>query len=164
MVVSPQRQRLIIVALLGLAFAAIVTASVFSAPTEPAAVVFTGSAADGGGDRTDQDGDATELLVNPVEGWLPAAGDGTACSERVGVDLIPGYAATLEINGIQIPIEEMNNDAGASLGQYTWGPEEDCPFGSVLRPTDNRVVACIYRHEEGPENCVLTEQPGGFDF
>lgn len=163
---------MIIIVLLGVAFAALVGAAVFSAPTEPSAVVFTGSAADGGGDRDGVAEGETELFVDPVEGWLPAAGDGTTCSERVGVDLIPGYAATLEINGVKIPEEEMNSytgpdepdDAGASIGEYTWGPEEDCPFGTLLRPTDNRLIACIYRHQEGPENCVPTERPGGFDF
>lgn len=158
--------------LVGVAFAALVSASIYSAPTAPSAAVLTGSAADGGGNRSNPSNGQTELSVNPVEGWLPAAGDGTTCSERVGVDLIPGYAATLEINGVQIPTEEMNSyvapdeaqDAGASIGEYTWGPEEDCPFGTLLRPTDNQLIACIYRHEEGPENCVPTQRPGGFDF
>lgn len=171
-VVSPTRQRVVIIALVAVAFGALFTASKFSAPTEPSAVVFTGSAADGGGTRDDAANGETPLSVSPVEGWLPASGDGVACSERVGIDLIPGYGATLEINGVSIAEEDMNNyvapgqalDAGASIGEFTWGPEEDCPFGTILRPTDNRVIACVYRFEEGPENCTSVERPGGFDF
>lgn len=170
--VSRTKQRIVILSLVVVAFGALVIASIFSAPTEPSAAVFTGSAADGGGARDDAANGTVELPVNPIEGWLPAAGDGTACSERVGVDLIPGYAATLEINGVKIPEEEMNSyfepgktrDAGASIGEYTWGPEEDCPFGTILRPTDNQVIACIYRFEEGPESCVPAQRPNGFNF
>lgn len=171
--VSPVRQRFVIVTMVAVAFVALVVAAKFSAPTEPGAAVLTGAAADGGGDRNDATNGAAVLQVSPVEGWLPEAGNGTACSERVGVDLIPGYAATLEINGVQIPAEEMNNyidekggsqDAGASIGEYTWGPEQDCPHGTILRPTQNKVIACIYRVEEGIESCQNTPRPDDFSF
>ncbi len=171
-VISPGRQRTVIVVMVGVAFGALILGAMFSAPTQPGAAVLRGTAADGGGDRGSVANGEVELPVNPVEGWLPAAGDGTACSERVGVDLIPGYAAILTINGLKIPLEEMNSyaapgqtrDAGATIGEFTWGPEEGCPFGTVLRPTNNQVIACIYRNEEGPENCNPIERPGGFDL
>lgn len=171
-VISQGRQRTVIVSLVVVAFGALIVGAKYSAPTDPSAAVFTGSAADGGGDRDSESLGQTELSINPIEGWFPAAGDGVACSERVGVDLVPGYAATLEINGVVIADEEMNSyvgpdgarDAGASIGEFTWGPEEDCPHGALLRPTDNRVTACIYRFEEGPESCNRIERPDGFDF
>lgn len=171
-ITSAGRQRTVIIGLVGIAVVALVVAAKFSAPTTPSAAVLTGTAADGGGDRSDQENGQSVLLVDPVEGWLPAAGDGTACSERVGIDLIPGYAATLQINGVDIADEDMNNyigpdgaqDAGASIGEFTWGPEEDCPHGELLRPTDNRVIACVYRVEEGRANCRTTARPDAFDF
>lgn len=124
------------------------------APTAPGqAVVATGPA----------------VAVDPVERFLPLSGQASACREAVGVDLAPGYAATLTINGISINPDEMNvrRDANGnviegltasrSLGQYTFGPEEDCPNGRVLRPTDNLLQACVYRVEEGPASCVIKE-------
>ncbi len=112
---------------------------------------------------------ATTAPIDPVEGFLPKGGEASACSEPVGVTLAPGYAATLTINGIQIPPDQMNVKldangqptkevtASRSLGQYTFGPEPNCPRGKVLRPTQNVVQACVYRIEDGPTNCVVAE-------
>jgi hypothetical protein len=82
----------------------------------------------------------------------------------VGVDLIPGYAASLIINGQTLAAEELNNveSAGRTLDQYTYGPEPDCPNGVLLRPQNNTVQACVYRIVDGPESCELT-QPFAFD-
>ena len=122
---------------------------------------------DGGDDDVD-DGAAADS-VSPIERFLPSSGQASACREPVGVDLVPGYAATLSINGIAIAPDEMNvildgdgsiSDevtASRSIGQYTFGPEEDCPNGRVLRPTDNVLRACVYRLEEGPSSCVVSE-------
>lgn len=112
---------------------------------------------------------ATTTPVDPVEGFLPKGGAGSACSEPVGVTLAPGYAATLTINGVQIPPDQMNVKldangqptkeitASRSLGQYTFGPEPNCPQGKVLRPTQNVLRACVYRIESGPTTCVVAE-------
>lgn len=106
--------------------------------------------------------------VNPIEGFLPRSGAGSACREPVGVDLIDGYGATLTINGVAIAPEQMNVvlaangeitreiTASRSLGQYTFGPEPDCPNGDVIRATDNVLEACVYRLDEGPGSCVVT--------
>lgn len=107
--------------------------------------------------------------VNPIEAFFPRSGEASGCREPVGVDLIPGYAATLTINGIEIAPEQMNVNldaegeisgeltASRSLSQYTFGPEENCPNGEVLRATDNVMQACVYRLEEGPDACVISE-------
>lgn len=115
-----------------------------------------------------QAGITSTVPANPVEGFLPRSGEASACREPVGVDLITGYAATLTINGITIAPEEMNVvldedgqptreiTASRSLGQFTFGPEDDCPNGRVLRPTGNVLEACVYRVEEGPDSCEIT--------
>jgi hypothetical protein len=107
--------------------------------------------------------------ISPIEGFLPRSGEASACREPVGVDLIDGYGATLTINGVVIPPEQMNvkldSDgeitdevtASRSLSQYTFGPEESCPNGEILRATNNVVQACVYRLEDGPGSCVITE-------
>jgi len=169
-------------AAVAVAFACLGVAIAYSGDNSVAGPVFSGSPVDGGGERGDDPNAATEELdVNPIERWFPLAGEGSACSEPVGVDLIPGYSALLTINGVAIPAEDTNqivaidndNDgitdataisAGASQGQVTWGPEEDCPFGLILRPTNNRVTACIYRVEQGPDNCRNRSRPDTFDF
>ncbi len=158
---SSMRSRLIIGAALVVAFAALVTAAVFSGERTPSEPVLSGSAADGGGERDGED-IGTPLDINPIEAWLPQSGIGSTCTEAVGVDLIPGYSAILTINGVEIAPEDTNVyvdfearefSAGGSQGQVTWGPEEDCPNGSLLRPQGNVVEACIYRVDEGPESC-----------
>ena len=106
--------------------------------------------------------------VTPVEGWFPTTGKAGACAEKVGVDLISGYAATLTINGTPIAPEAMNtftrpdaNDpsitvlsSDGSLDRYTWGPEEGCPNGAILRTGRNLVVACVYEVGDDPLNCL----------
>lgn len=176
------RQRIIVAITVCLAFGCLGLAAAYSGDTSNGGVVFSGGAVDGGGERLDDPNAAQEELdINPIERWFPQAGEGSGCSEPVGVDLIPGYSALLTINGTPIAPEDTNalvsvdtnNDgitdatavsAGGSQGQITWGPETDCPFGEILRPTNNRVTACIYRVEEGPENCRLRARPDTFDF
>lgn len=128
-----------------------------------------GGAVDGGGAVVGQP-TTTAPGTDPVEAFLPRSGEASACQEAVGVDLRPGWAATLEINGIPIPTDQLNvttdengqqvpgdRSASRALGQYTFGPESDCPNGRVLRPTNNLLRACIYRVEEGPASCVIKE-------
>lgn len=156
--VTRNQQRAVIVLGVLLAFGAIVLAAIYQEDTSPSRPVLSGSAADGGGIRTaDANEEGQVLDVNPIEGWLPRSGIGSTCSEAVGVDLIPGFGAELTINGRAIPESDMNSSdsASRSLGQYTFGPEEDCPNGTVLRPQGNRVEACVYRLDEGPGSCRL---------
>jgi hypothetical protein len=113
---------------------------------------------------------AAASAVSPIEAFLPQSGEASACREPVGVDLIDGYAATLTINGTAIPPDQMNVNlsedgeltgvitASRSLGHYTYGPEEDCPNGAVLRPTNNLMQVCVYRLEDGPGSCTVTER------
>lgn len=168
------RQRLIIGAALLVAFASLGVAIAYSGENEPAGPAFSGSAADGGGVRPDDANSPTStLIVNPVERWFPEAGEGSGCSEVVGVDLTAGYTALLTINGVPIPVEDTNVysdfekkvlSSGGSQGQVTWGPEPDCPFGAILRPTANEIIACIYRLGEGADTCRPIQRPDLFDF
>lgn len=170
-VVSPLRQRLIILTALTCAFGVLILGARYGADTDPSAPVFTGGAADGGGIRGEE---PTLMNISPVEGWFPRSGVGTTCTERVGVDLIPGYGAILTINGRVIPENELtfyenpnappdqrSLSSEGTLNRYTWGPEEDCPNGALLRPRGNVVEACVYRLEQGPAQC---QAYGPFEF
>ncbi len=148
----------LIVALLMLILASVYSGSGNSDP------VFTGGPVDGGGNRDSETLGTEELDINPVEAFLPATGKGATCTEAVGVDLIAGFSALLTINGVEIAQEDMNgfglnaqgvrvNVAGSSLGEFTWGPEEGCPNGQVLRPQNNQLEVCVYRNTDGPDSC-----------
>ncbi len=140
----------------------IVLAATYSGGSDTAEPVISGGPVDGGGDRDNTD--VETLDINPIESFLPRTGEGSTCTEAVGVDLIPGFSATLTINGTPIPVDQMNgftvNDsgireatAGSSLGEFSWGPEVGCPRGDILRPQNNRLEACVYRNVDGPESC-----------
>jgi len=191
-VVTRTQQRLITWGLLALAAFALILGAIYQAdtpafddtvaggPVTPAPTSSTttvsgggvvgGGGAVGGGGPVGQTGTGTATGADAIEAFLPRSGQASACQEAVGVDLRPGWAATLEINGIPIPSDELNvtidengqrvpgeRSASRALGQYTFGPEADCPNGQVLRPTGNVLRACIYRVEEGPATCVIKE-------
>lgn len=158
------RNRVLVVLAVFAAFGALAVGAMFQADTDPGATVMSGGAADGGGER---DAAAAPLNISPVRNWFPESGVGTTCTEAVGVALLPGYGAVLTINGQVMPETELNVyenpeapppervlTAAGSSGHVTWGPEEDCPNGQILRPRDNSVEACVYRLEFGPATCV----------
>ncbi|MEZ5412581.1 MAG: hypothetical protein R2761_31390 [Acidimicrobiales bacterium] len=175
------QQRLVTWGLLSLAAVALILGAIYQAdsptPDNPVAgaladataTTAAGSGVVGGGGAVDQVS-TTAAVTDPVEAFLPRSGQASACQEAVGVDLRPGWAARLEINGIPIPDDQLNvttdengqqvpgdRSASRALGQYTFGPESNCPNGQVLRPTGNVLKACIYRVEEGPASCVVKE-------
>ncbi len=157
---SKSRQRLIVGGGLAFALFAIVIGTAYQADTNPSRPVLSGSAADGGGERqSDPNAPQPELDISPIEGWFPKSGEGSTCSEPVGVDLISGYAANLIINGTTLTPDQLNDvqSAGRTLDQYTYGPEADCPNGALLRPQNNIVQACVYRVQDGPESCELSQ-------
>jgi hypothetical protein len=93
--------------------------------------------------------------VDPIEGWFPSGGQAAACTEPVGVALATGYQAALTINGVPISDSQLNDrgTAGGSLNRFTWGPEADCPRGTLLRPEGNVVEACVWRVGEPASGC-----------
>jgi hypothetical protein len=167
--------RLAVIALSAGALLAIVLAAIYQDDDKlgDQAVVSGGAAiADASGDADAPAGQVVDEFPtgSPIEAWLPASGEASACSEAVGVDLIPGYGATLVINGTAIAPEEMNvvlDDDGTvtnqvtasrSLGQYTFEPSDGCPNGRWLRPTDNVLRACVYRLSDTTRRCVIEPQ------
>lgn len=166
---SRRNQRLLSVGLLGLAGVAMVLAATYQGERLPEGPVVVGAGSSSNDAEPTIEPAESGGVINPIEGWFPQSGAGAACREPVGVDLIGGYGATLTINGIAIAPEEMNVvldedgnptdevTASRSLGHYTFGPEDACPNGTVLRATDNVIQACVYRLVEGPETCVSSE-------
>lgn len=151
--VSTSTRRILSLAALGVAVALLVLGALFQADTSPDEPIAQSG---GGAESSPQRPDAAAPASQPIEGWFPSGGQGAACQEPVGVDLAPGYRASLSINGVPIPDTELNptGTAGASLNHVTWGPEPDCPRGEVLRPEANVVEACVWRVEEQPAGCT----------
>lgn len=158
---TTRTQWMIITVALAVAFGLLTLGAIYQAPSNNGPVL-SGGAVDGGGDRNDPATGTEELDINPIEAFLPESGIGSTCSEPVGVDLIPGWSATLRINGVDIAEEEMTSGigtAGGSLGQFTYGPEEDCPNGRILRPRGNVLEACVYRNTDGVATCRVFSFP-----
>lgn len=135
------------------------SAPITTAPTGASGVIDPGSAG--------QDDPGTG---GPIESFLPRSGEASACSEEVGVDLIPGYGAILTINGVEIAPEDMNVNldddgeitnvitASRSLGHYTFRPDDNCPNGTFLRPVDNVLEVCVFRLSDPDRGCTLRRE------
>lgn len=166
--ISRSKQRVITLSIVAVAFVALGFGIAYQGERLPEGPTVVGAGQSGDEGPTAEAAE-TGGVLDPVEAWFPQSGAGAACREPVGVDLIGGYGATLTINGISIAPEEMNvklDDEGnptnevtasRSLGHYTFGPEVECPLGTVLRATNNVMQACVYRLVEGPETCVVSE-------
>jgi hypothetical protein len=75
--------------------------------------------------RPSGDGGRSPLLqsdISPIEALIPEENAEILRQDRVGVDLVPGWFASLSINGVPIPDEELNGTA--SLGLYFFQARE----------------------------------------
>jgi hypothetical protein len=169
--ISQSKQRLGMIAMVGCAFLAIVLGAIYQDDNrlgEPR-IVGAGTSTPAAGGAGGPVGEAV-AATSPIEGFLPRSGEASACSEEIGVDLAPGYAAKLTINDIVIEPEQMNVNldetgqisnvitASRSLGHYTFAADDNCPNGSLLRPVDNRLEVCVYRLDDPTERCVIRRE------
>lgn len=172
---SPLKQRLITAGVVALAIGALLLGAAYQGDRDVNGAPVIGNSTfglaqqDPASSSAAGNGGMPPAVVNPIEGFMPKSGQGSACREAVGVDLKPGYSAIITINGIEIPPEELNvklDDDGSisreitasrSLGHFVYGPEPDCPNGPILRATDNLLRVCVYRPEDGPASCEVTE-------
>ncbi len=179
--ISQTQQRLIMGAMVAIAFGAIVLGVAYqddnrldeavivgAGTSAPAAdTAGDGGAAGGGAASGAPAADGSAVGGSAIEGFLPRSGEASACSEEVGVDLAAGFGAKLTINGIEIAPEEMNVNldengeisevitASRSLGQYTFKPDDNCPNGRLLRPVGNVLEVCVYRLSDATQACTL---------
>lgn len=174
--ISQTNQRFAMIAMVAVAFLAIVLGVVYQDDNrldEPRIVGGDASSNSAGGGGAAPANEAV-VVSGPIEGFLPKSGEASACSEAIGVDLVAGYGAKLTINGTEIPPEQMNVNldengavsnvitASRSLGQYTFEAGDNCPNGSLLRPLDNVLEVCVYRLDDISERCV-TRRENVFD-
>lgn len=76
-----------------------------------------------------------------IEQFFPTEGDQIFQQEPVGLDLEPGFDATLSLNGVPVPADQLARTEGLNLVLFTPGP------GKVLERYDdgqNCVVATVW--------------------
>jgi hypothetical protein len=74
---------------------------------------------------TDDAGDATVTGdAIPIEVYVPADGNEILRQERFGVDLRPGFTGVLQLNGVEIPLDQLDDDTLASTGEVYFTPGE----------------------------------------
>lgn len=179
--ISSQRQRLITVGIVAVAFGALALGIAYQEDDRLGDARIVGMnedapvAADTDSTLAPAAGDAggaaaPAVADDIIEDFLPRGGEASACREPVGVDLAAGYGAKLTINGREVAPEEMNVNLDAngeitnvitssrSLGQFTFQPDDSCPNGSYLRPLGNVLEVCIYRFDDPSQRCTITTE------
>jgi hypothetical protein len=109
------------------------------------ALAFTCSAIE----TDDGSNDVATSGDSPVEQLTPPRDSEILRQEAVGVDLRPGWTGVLIVNGVEIPEDQVDDDALAATGvlTYTVGDEkaverfdagENCVTAEVWRVEDTR--------------------------
>lgn len=93
------------------------------------------------------DTDSDETLGPAIETLIPAEGTEILAQARVGIDLAPGYDATLAVNGVPIPDDELIKAPALNLVEYQPG---DGLIIEAWRGGRNCVLALFWRIQDGP--------------
>jgi hypothetical protein len=81
-----------------------------------------------------------------IDALIPTPGSEVLRQAPVGIDLVPGFTATLTVNGVPVPEDELRVDL--SLGRFLYLPGE----GTIaLNPGPNVISATYWPIAEGPE-------------
>lgn len=95
--------------------------------------------------RLGDDGPATDVAA--VEQLLPTEDSSILRQDPVGIDLSPGHDATLSINGVVVPDDQLDKTPQLNLVRFVPGPGkviEQLPAGRSC------IVATYWRLELGP--------------
>ena len=103
--------------------------------------------------RSCQEGDDDAILQSGgddayVEALLPSRDSQVPQQETVGIDLVESWTGTLNVNGVDIPADELQVTLELGLVQYT--PREGRAV-EELRTGRNTVVATVWPRAEGPD-------------
>ena len=102
------------------------------------------------------DGDAVVTgEASPIEVYVPVDGSEILRQERFGVDLRPGFTGILQLNDVEIPLDQLDDDTLASTGEVYFTPGEglaverydagqNCATAVVWRVQDSRSDARDY--------------------
>ncbi len=83
-----------------------------------------------------------------IERLIPAPGLKVLKQDAIGVDLAPGYEASLALDGVPIPTAQLS--IIAPLGQYTLNPVVGSEYESL--PTGDHCATVTYwRIGDGPQ-------------
>ncbi len=74
---------------------------------------------------TGEPGEVTASGDDAIERLIPPPGSEILRQEAVGVDLASGWTGTLQVNGVDIPEDQVDDDDLASTGVLTYTVGED---------------------------------------
>ncbi len=92
-------------------------------------------------------GERTTVDPGAVERLMPAHNSRVLQQEAVGIDLAPGYDASLTLNGTPIPADQLDRTTGLNIVMFQPGP------GKVIEhlpPGQSCVLATYWRLDTGP--------------
>ena len=114
------------------------------------AAIIVAAAALFAGIRATKSGQPDSVLINGrpdvVEHLIPSEGTEALQQAEVGIDLAPGYAGALILNGTFIPTDELR--LVPQQNQVFFAPGPDRVF-DVLPPGRNCVTAVVWKSSEG---------------
>jgi len=82
-----------------------------------------------------------------IERLIPLPGSKILQQDTIGIDMAPGYEATLALNGVAIPLDQ--SDVIAPINQTTFKPGPGKEF-TQLPAGQNCVVATYWQSSVGP--------------
>jgi hypothetical protein len=104
---------------------------------------------DGTEDPIVQSGDAADF----VEDLIPRRSDQVPQQSSVGIDLIPSWTGTLEVNGTEVPADELTVTDELGLIQFAPGPGRAV---EQLQTGTNTVRAIVWPRSESRETAAET--------
>lgn len=84
-----------------------------------------------------------------IERLIPGEGDSTIAQAAVGIDLITGWDASLTINQVPIPDDQLQKTL--DLGQITFDPGEGKVIEALNGQQQNCATATYWQLATGPE-------------
>lgn len=96
--------------------------------------------------QTDTDG--TPQLPAGVERVFPQGGTLVLRQQEVGADLAAGYEGVLQIDGVEIPLDQLTIDPGQNVVSYRPAKGKDI---EEFAPGTHKVVAVFWKSADGRE-------------
>lgn len=93
------------------------------------------------------DSPATNLEGGSIERLIPAPDSKILQQDQIGIDLAPGYEASLAVNGTPLPTDQLLIVPALNQVFYQPGPGKIIEFWPAGR---NCIVATFWRSETGP--------------
>lgn len=92
--------------------------------------------------------DSARSMSSAIERVIPTEGDKILQQDPVGIDLVAGYDAELQLNGIQIPEDELDRTPQLDLIEFTPAPGKSV---EQYKPGQNCALVTYWPLAQGRE-------------